>query len=124
MRGAPDDRGLPDRGARAGGRAVVLADVHAVGRARGDEVGPVVEHEQRAAGVGGRAELARGGDEPVVVERLVAQLDHVDAAADRGGEELARPGVADEVQPGAGDPLAWGHGIYNGKSIYGSPHSG
>ena len=44
--------------------------------------GPVVEHEQRAVRVGGRAELARGGHEPLVAERLVAQLDHVDPAAD------------------------------------------
>ena len=45
-----DDRVRRRRRARAcGGRHVVLADVHAVGAARGHEVRPVVEHEQRAA---------------------------------------------------------------------------
>ena len=53
--------------------------------------------------------VARGRDEPVVVERLVAQLDHVDAAAQRGVEERARAGVADQVQAGGGDALARAH---------------
>ena len=61
-------------------RVVVLADVHAVGAARLDEVGAVVEDEQRAVLVGGGAEHRRGLDQPVVVERLVAQLDQVGAA--------------------------------------------
>ena len=48
-------------------------------------------------------------DQPVVVERLVAQLDHVDAAAQRGVEERPRPRVADEVQAGVRQALAGGH---------------
>ena len=109
VRGAPDDALRADGRAGRGRLAVVLADVDAVGAARLHQVGPVVEHEQRAVRVGGGAELARGRHEPVVGERLVAQLDHVDAAADRRREELPRPRVADEVQLGAGDPLARGH---------------
>ena len=79
----------PTSRAGRGGRAVVLPDVHAVGGARVDEVGPVVEDEQRAVRVGGGAERARRRDQPVVVERLVAQLHDVDAAAQRGVEERA-----------------------------------
>ena len=87
VRRAPDDPLGPDQRARRGGRAVVLADVHAVGGAGLHEVGAVVEDEQRAVRVGGGAERARGGDQPVVAERLVAQLDQVGAPAQRGVEE-------------------------------------
>ena len=45
----------------------------------------------------------------VVDERLVAQLDQVDAAAQRRVEERARPRVADEVQAGVRQPLAGRH---------------
>ena len=69
---------------------------------------------------GGGAELARGGHQRVVAERLVAQLDDVDAAAQRRGEELARAGVADEVQAGVPYPLTSVHGSYNGKSTTGA----
>src|SRR5204862_6587082 len=128
VRRAADDRVGADRRTRLGGRGVLLPDVHAVGAARRDEIGPVVEDEQRAALVGGGPELARRGDQALVVERLVAQLDDVDAAADRCGEELARPGVADEVQPSAGDPFARGHpalslapiAVYTGRSTTGA----
>ena len=99
----------PTTRAGGGGRAVVLADVDAVGAAGGDEVGPVVEDEERAVRVGGGPELARRRDQGVVAERLVAQLDDVGAAAQGGLEEGARARVADEVQAGGGDALARGH---------------
>ena len=51
----------------------------------------------------------RRRDEPVVVERLVAQLDQVDAAAHRRLDPVARPRRADEVQAGGGEALAWRH---------------
>ena len=103
---AADDPVRADRRARLRGRAVVLADVHAVGVARLHEVGAVVEDEQRAVRVGGGAERLRRLDQPVVGERLVAQLDQVGAAAQRGVEERARARVADEVQAGVRQALA------------------
>ena len=80
--------------------------MHPVGAARLHEVGPVVEDEERPE----LAELLRGGDEPVVVERLVAELHDVDAAAYRRGQPLAWPGVAYEVEAGGPDALARAHG--------------
>ena len=38
--------------------------------------------------------VLRGRDQPVVAERLVAQLDDVDAAAQRGVEERPRAGAS------------------------------
>ena len=71
-----------------------------------DQVGAVVEHEQRA-GVGGRApERGGGGEDPVVVDVLVAQLHHVDAARQRRAQERLRAAVADEVEAGSGQALA------------------
>jgi hypothetical protein len=87
VRRAPDDPFRSHHSARLCGKAVVLPDVHAVGVTGGDQVGPVVEDEQRTMGVGGGAERAGGGHDPGVVERLVAQLDHVDSAQERGVEE-------------------------------------
>jgi hypothetical protein len=83
--------------------------VDAVGAARVDEVRPVVEDEERAGGVGGRPELARGRDQRVVAERLVAQLDQVHPAAQRRVEQRPGAGVAHEVQARRGDPLAGAH---------------
>ena len=67
--------------------------------------GPVVEDEERVVA----GERARRLDEPVVVERLVAQLDQVDAAAHRGRDPVPRAGGADEVQAGGGEALSWRH---------------
>ena len=61
-------------------RLVVLADVDAVGAARLDQVGPVVEDEQRVVAA---ERAAPRSTSAVVVEGLVAQLDQVDAAAHR-----------------------------------------
>ena len=70
---------------RAGSRdgAVVLADVNAVGAGLQRQVGAVVEDEQRSSG---RAELARDrcvGQQLCRLRALVAQLEDVDAAAQR-----------------------------------------
>ena len=56
VRRQPDDPVVADERARLGDRRVVLADVHAVGAGPRDEVGAVVEDEQRARLV---AQLAR-----------------------------------------------------------------
>ena len=62
----------------------------AVGAARLDEIRPVVEDEERAVLRARRAERLGGGDERVVVELLVAQLDDVDAAAQCRVEDVSR----------------------------------
>ena len=85
--------------ARPGDRDVVLAHVDAVGLARRDEVGPVVEDEQRAVSVARFTEVAGCGDEPVVVEALVAKLDDVHAPGQGSVQEARRAGVAHEVEP-------------------------
>ena len=109
VRRAADDRVRAGDRARRGGRAVVLADVDAVRAARGDEVGPVVEDEERTVRVGGGPELPRGDDQLVVAERLVAQLHDVRAAPQRGLQEGPRARVADQVQTGCGEALAGAH---------------
>ena len=54
-----------------------------VGTAGLDEVGTVVEDEERAVGGARRAKRRGRGDERSVVELLVPQLDDVHAAAQR-----------------------------------------
>jgi hypothetical protein len=110
VRRAADDPVAADRGTGIARVAVVLAHVHAVGVARLHEVGTVVEDEERAGGIRGGPERARRAHERGVVERLVAQLDDVDAAAQRSVQEQARALLADQVQARGGDPLAGAHG--------------
>ncbi len=105
VRGQADQAVGPDDRARRGHGLVVLADVDAVGAGRHREVGPVVEHEQRARVVAQRAGLGRDAQQLVVAGELVAQLEDVDAAGQRRGQHVAqRPAsgaaVADEVQAG------------------------
>ena len=107
-------RSGPIRARAAAGGHVVLAEVHAVRAAGRDEVRAVVEDEQRAVRVRSRAERRGRGHEPVVVQALVAQLDDVDAPAQRRREQRRQPRapvarVADEVQPAGGDAVARGH---------------
>ena len=89
-----------------GDRRVVLADVNAVGAARLDQLGVVVQEEERAVAIGGAAKRLRERDELLgAARRLLAELDHVGAAAKRGVEErlgiaVAGPRVADEVEAG------------------------
>ena len=72
---------------------VVLADVNAVGAAGLDELGVIVEEEQRAVLVRGAAERLGQRDELLgAARRLLAQLDHVDSASERRIEK--RRGIA------------------------------
>ena len=61
--------------------------------------------------VGRGAEGGRRGDQPFVVEGLVAQLHDVDAAAQRGVQEGRRAGVADEVEAGLRQAFPRGHPV-------------
>ena len=67
---------------------VVLADVDAVGAAGRDQVGAVVEDEQRAV-LGGRATKRVGQRDDLLRApgRLLSQLDDVGAAAQGGVEQ-------------------------------------
>ena len=89
---------------RLGDRHVVLADVDPVGAARLDQLGVVVDEEQRAVRVGGSAERLGQGDQLLrASRRLLAKLDQVGAPAERCIQErlgiaVAGPPVADEVE--------------------------
>jgi hypothetical protein len=74
----------------------------AVGAARLDEIGPVVEDEQRAVFLARRPERSCCGNERVVVELLVAELDDVDPAAQRRLENVGICAGEDEIEAGAG----------------------
>jgi hypothetical protein len=78
--------------------------VHPVGAARLDEVGAVVEDEERAVRLACRAERPGRGDERLVRERLVAELDDVDLTTQGRVEQRTwilamRTGLEDEVEP-------------------------
>jgi hypothetical protein len=62
--------------------------VYAVGAAALDEIGPVVEDEQRTVRLTGAAERLCSGDELVVPQILLAQLHEIDAAAQRRFEQI------------------------------------
>ncbi len=111
VRRATDER--IGSGERTGGSDVhvLLADMAAVGAGGGDEVGPVVEDQQRAGVVAERPRDRGGGEQLAVARLLVAQLHDVDAARERGREhagQVAAAGmqVADEVQAGVLQPRA------------------
>ncbi len=96
---------------------VLLPHVHAVGDAGVDEVGAVVEHEERAVSVAGAPERHGRGDELVVGELLVSELDDVHAAAEGGVEERGgilpvRARLDDEVEARAGEPLPAGRAVH------------
>ena len=102
----PDQQVGAELLARLGHGHVVLAEVHAVGAGRAREVGPVVEPEQRAVLVAERAEAGRRTQDLLVGRVLVAQLDHVDPAAQRGAEHRLGRRLDDEVEPGSPQALA------------------
>ena len=81
----------------------------AVGTARLDEVGTVVEDEERAVLGARRAERLGRGDERIVVELLVPQLDDVHAAAQRRFEDVSVAAGEDEVEAGASQSVAHEH---------------
>ena len=101
--GEPDEHVGADDLAHLGYGHVGLPNVDTVGAHGGGDVGAVVEDEQRAVGVARVGRHARGFGEELVLQVLLAQLNHVDAAGDRGGEEvaqvaIARHAIAHEVQ--------------------------
>ena len=102
----PDQQVGAELLARLGHGHVVLAEVHAVGACRAREVGPVVQPEQRAVLVAERAEAGRRAQDLLVGRVLVAQLDHVDPAAQRGAEHRLGRRLDDEVEPGSPQALA------------------
>ena len=89
--GEADQRAWPRLRARFGDGRVVLADMDAVGAARLDQLGVVVQEEERAVLVGGAAEgLGQSDDLLGASRRLLAQLDQVGSTAERRIEERAR----------------------------------
>ena len=87
-----------DERARLGNRHVVLTHVNAVGSDAGDQVGSIVEDEQRAACQADPREPFRNGREVVIGCVLDSQLDDVDAAIDRCVHESVRLLSADQIQ--------------------------
>ena len=91
-------------------RCIVLPHVDTVGTRFEGQVGPVVEHEGHAVGtahLGGDAgRQGRPG-----LELLVAELDHVDAPRDAGGEEIGQIGPVRraEVEAATGEVGSGGH---------------
>ena len=108
----------PDDVARHRQRQVVLAQVQHVGAGGAGDVGAVVDRQQRAVPAGGvgedlqRRQLVAGLQraELLLARRaLVAQLDDVHPAGQRGVGELGQIAalaarVGAQVQPGAGEP--------------------
>ena len=92
--------------AHLAGRRVVLADMHAVGPRGQRQVGPVIQPEQHVVLAAYRAEARGHLEQRVVVQLLVAKLDHVDPATERRREHVLRGGVHDEVEPGSPQALA------------------
>ena len=102
-------------------RQIVLSQVQDVGGDRARDVGPVVHREQRAMAAGRVGKDLQCGDfltgfqraEALLAGRaLVAELDDVHAAGQRGvgelGEVAALPaGVGAQVEPGGGQPIQW-----------------
>ena len=123
MRRAPDDHLVADDLARPGDRQVVLAEVQHV-RARGErDVGAVVDGEQRAVPRAGLRKHLERGQLVARLERavgaLVAELDDVDPAGERGVGELREvpavaAGVGAEVEPRVGEAGAQRVGVESG----------
>ena len=87
----------------------------------GDQVGAVVEDEQRAVLRAGRGEPLGGGADRLVIGGLHAQLDDVDAAPQRGVEPRPRSARGHEVEAGFGQARADVHapqdGSYDGLEL-------
>jgi hypothetical protein len=106
-----DDRIWPDGLAHFGSRHVLLPDVNAVGVAGAGQIGIVVDDEEGAVGVTEAAEGERGQLDLTARQRLLAQLDDVDAAPQRCPQQRlgvfpVGPRVAAEVEAGGAQPLA------------------
>ena len=79
--------------ARGGDGQIVLADVDVVGLAQLREVGTVVHDERHAEPACQLAHALEHVQQRAVRERPLADLDDVDAAADRRLEELVEIGT-------------------------------
>src|SRR6185312_4401244 len=104
--GQPDEAIGPYERLRVCNRRIASSDVDAVRVARLGEIRSVVEDEERAVLFARRPERRGRLDQPLVVELLVAELDDVDAAAQRGVEQRTRvvpvrPRLENEVEPRA-----------------------
>jgi hypothetical protein len=64
--------------------SILLADMDAVGVHSSDEVGPVVQHEERAMNVADPPERLCRPDELIIAYFLVAKLHDIDPAAECG----------------------------------------
>ena len=89
----------------------------AVGAAPLDEIGPVVEHEERAMLLADLPERHSCRNQRSVVELLVAQLDDVDSAAERRVEQRARivavrARLEHEIEAGARETLMAGWTVH------------
>src|ERR671914_169804 len=101
----PDQQRVAHLLADHGHRQVVLAHVYPVDLGVESQVGAVVQPDQRALFVADRAEARGGAQDRFVVGALVAELDHVHAAAQGRGEHVLRRGLHDEVEPGSPEAL-------------------
>ena len=80
--GATDDGLGPHDRPRPGERAIVLPEVYAVCTDQGRELRIVVDDQQGTRVAGGSGAGAAGGDQPLTIERAVAQLE--DGGTGRG----------------------------------------
>jgi len=83
-----------------------LSDVHPIGAHRFDQIGPIVEDEQRAVLRYRVGEPLPHPDDPGIRGVLHPQLDHVHTGAQDRAQELVGLLVADEVQAGGGQSFA------------------
>ena len=98
MSGQPDEQPIADDPPDLGYGLIVLADVNAVGAALEREIGAIVHDEQRTVLVAERAQRLPGGNDLLVARMLLAKLDDVDAATQRGGHHVDRSGVDYQVK--------------------------
>jgi len=101
--------------------------MNAVGVAARDEIGPVVQHEERPVRLAQAPERLGCTHDLLVRKLLVAQLDDVDAAPERSVEQ--RRGIVpvgarlqDETEAGAGEPGASLRAVHGGAAY--RPHRG
>ena len=105
VRGTPDDPARAGFPARGGERAVVLADVRAVGPGAFDEPGVVVDDERHAGRLGEGPDLGSEGEDVWREKFLGADLqdvhasgDHLPGGFDSGGRRDVAE-VEDAVEP-------------------------
>ena len=128
----PIEHVVADDLAGPGDRQVVLAEVQHVGAGGERDVGAVVDGEQRAVPGAGVGEHLERGELVARLERavgaLVAQLDDVDPAGQRGVGELGEvaavaAGVGAQVEAGVGEAVAQRRSVrsVHGRRRYAAP---